>query len=194
MSRRILKELEVIGRESFHFGRTLPEICLRLPNHGIGRLFTRFLWFKYPEKSFIKLKKFQPSFNSLTRFPRIQEEQKDFVELEQTYPEVEDIPNDGKYLTDQIFRNELKKNVEITNGNCADWMLIPKDEEQQWFYQIDKNVKKNNPIPQTLPIPPLLVHQYEMCRKDLTEEELEKLNWKKEKKYEMEFIPYERKE
>lgn len=45
-----MSKFTYVGREGRFLGKSLPQICLRLKNFGLGRMFTRETFKRYPGK------------------------------------------------------------------------------------------------------------------------------------------------
>lgn len=43
-----MSKIEYVGRAGRFVGKSLPQICLKLKNFGIGRMFTRGTYKRYP--------------------------------------------------------------------------------------------------------------------------------------------------
>lgn len=43
-----MSKIEYVGRKAYFIGKSLPQICLKLKNFGLGRMFVRERFKKYP--------------------------------------------------------------------------------------------------------------------------------------------------
>ncbi|XP_041363830.1 28S ribosomal protein S34, mitochondrial-like [Gigantopelta aegis] len=122
--------IRYVGRQPFFRGKTLHEIARNLKNLGVGRVVARSNLLRYPEKSFYRLTKVIPDMTDAT--------------LRQCTA-----------WGLKTFRGEELGEFRIDSGHKADWILIPKDEEES-FCTIDAKHEKKSDIPQFVQFPPLL--------------------------------------
>ncbi|XP_076627182.1 mitochondrial ribosomal protein S34 [Colletes latitarsis] len=145
--------VKYIGRTTTFKGKPLWEILGNLKNYGIGRIIVRSQHERYPEPSYIKILKVA------------------------TLPHVNDNPHYPRKivaLVERTFRGKTAdKPVQIESVSYkADYVLVPKDQEERYLNASSKLPEKI--LPRTTNFPPLLkellIRQAKQKGEPLTEE------------------------
>ncbi|CAL1528986.1 unnamed protein product [Lymnaea stagnalis] len=125
--------IRYIGREPFHKGKSLFEICRQLRDLGVGRVvYRKSFALKWPTQlSYYRLTQVTPDMTC-----------KEFCK--------------GTAWGQMVFRGKETGLAEITSGHKFDWILVPKEEEEEYckspeVFDVDKIA-----IPKYIACPPLL--------------------------------------
>uniref|UniRef100_A0A0B7BU50 Uncharacterized protein n=1 Tax=Arion vulgaris TaxID=1028688 RepID=A0A0B7BU50_9EUPU len=122
-----------IGRQPFQKAKGLYEICRNLRDCGVGRV--------------VHQK------NLSERWPS----QKSYFRLTEVIPGVQNAKYDsGCAWGVEVFRGKERGVSKILTGHKRDWILVSKEEEQEFCVITDKFDVNNIPIPTHMTCPPLL--------------------------------------
>ncbi len=151
-----MSSIEYIGRAGRFVGKSLPQICLKLKDFGIGRMFIRETYkrypgdFKYGQHLKVKLKtelncviKIETTYYILTKME---------ADMSDEYMRM------GEFNAEVVFRGAHYGNMSIP-GHKEDFQLVPKHMEE--FYKsktLPKGQKWREPtvVPKFVDLPPLL--------------------------------------
>jgi hypothetical protein len=145
-----MSKIEYVGRKAFYIGKSLPQICLKLKKHGIGRMFLRGTLNRYPEVTYFVLTHFEADVS-------------------------DEFMRRGNFRADYVFRGEQIGNIRV-NGGKEDYQLVPKEEEQ---YFLEKTLaygqkwRKPTIVPKFVDLPPLLKN---MLQNEIKEKGLQNFN------------------
>ncbi|BFZ02937.1 hypothetical protein BsWGS_05976 [Bradybaena similaris] len=124
--------IRYIGRDPTQKAKSLYEMCRQLRDWGVGRVvYKHKLSERYPEKSFYRLTSVVPEMKS---------------------PGVLAFQVWGQ----EVFRGKEKGVNMITGGRKNDWILVPKEEEQEFCVVSDLYDISKIPVPTHMSCPPLL--------------------------------------
>ncbi|KAH9498859.1 28S ribosomal protein S34, mitochondrial [Bulinus truncatus] len=126
--------IRYIGRQPFFKGKALYEICRQLRDFGIGRIvYKTSLAEKWPtQKTYYRLTKVVP----------------DMTCKEDTFQ--------GTAWGYEVFRGKETGLKQITTGHQFDWILVPKNEEEEFCKNSEVFDIDINSLPKTISCPPLL--------------------------------------
>lgn len=157
-----MSTIKLIGRTTDFKGKTLWEIVGNLRNHGVGRLVQRSMFQRYPEPSFMKIVKVEAVPNPtevIQKFIILPAaiNYSNFYHL--TFECFISFQGDRKckVTVEKTFRGRTHpKLIEIYSTSYkADYVLVPKDDEQKIINQ-SVATPAERILPQTMEFPPLL--------------------------------------
>ncbi|CAF1123849.1 unnamed protein product [Rotaria magnacalcarata] len=143
-----MPRVQFIGQISLSFGNTLPELCSKLKNFGIGRLFVRTAQDQNKEVSYVVLTKSRPMITQTP--PKII-----IGKLDEITILTRKLPDTQSEFVGRIVENGLVLNsgreTKIPSATNPDWRLIRKEDEAYYLKHTnktqetsDKNREKTN--------------------------------------------------
>lgn len=148
-----MSNIEYIGRAGKFIGKSLPQICLKLKDFGIGRMFVRETYKRYPETTYYVLTKMEADMS-------------------------DEYMRKGEFYGNVIFRGANYGNMPVP-GYKEDFQLVPKHMEK--FY-LEKTLpagekwRESTVVPKFVDLPPLmkemLVQEAQHKKIDLKTDEL----------------------
>ncbi|RMZ93322.1 Mitochondrial ribosomal S34 [Brachionus plicatilis] len=128
-----MSKIEYVGRAGRFLGKSLPQICLKLKNFGIGRMFTRETYKRYPEVTYYVLTDFEADMS-------------------------DEYLRRGVFKADVVFRGGHYGNMEIP-GFKEDFQLIAKEEEKFFLERtlsLGQKWREPTKVSKFVDLPPLL--------------------------------------
>ncbi|CAF0771240.1 unnamed protein product [Didymodactylos carnosus] len=122
-----MPRIQYIGQVSKSFGNTLPELCSKLKNFGIGRMFIRTAHDQDREVSYIILTKSRPVITKTP--PKVIIAKLD--EIAKLTQKVEDTVSTFYGIT--VENGEKRGEMKLSGVTNPDWRLIPKANESYYL-------------------------------------------------------------